>query len=334
MKRILIPVLLCFLLATEIRPHRILLKNGEVVDGDLKENDPLADHITVVTNGRDQKISKKEIAEIFLEESGNELCIQFQNGNEEVCGFKLLKFNPNTVYYMDAGNRYLRMSKNEFKKIRIRSASQKLLGQLSASGFTFTIRSTQGETFREGISIQDETSLLMKKKSEDGPSLLDIKEIESITYDNGPEEIKPKIQLEFWDYLIPGYYLTKLGHSKTGYTHLGVSAFFAAGAVYEFMEAKRAESGAPVLIPQNDGSLLWSQSDTGEFEKHKTLNQMFLISLFFSYALNAVFVSFPVTISYFLQDSGIAPSSGTVPPDYHRNSERGQKIEMKMNINF
>ncbi|PKA03320.1 LB_137 family protein [Leptospira ellisii] len=306
----------------------------EVVDGDLKENDPLADHITVIVTGADQKISKKEITEIFLEESGNELCITFQNGNGEDCGFKLLKFSPNTVYYMNAENKYLRMSRNEFKKIRIQLPSHKLLGQLSASGLTFTIRSRQGDAFRTEISVQDENSILAKKKSEEAPSLFAVEEIGSITYDNQPEEIKPKAAPELWDYLIPGYHLIKQGHSKTGYTHLGLSALFAAGAVYEFMEAKRAQGGEPLLVPQNDGSLLWSQTEDGEFQKHKTLNQMFLFSLFFSYALNAVFVTFPVTISYFLQDYGTPSSPGAASPNVNQNAEKDQKIEMKININF
>ncbi|EMO60782.1 hypothetical protein LEP1GSC133_3594 [Leptospira borgpetersenii serovar Pomona str. 200901868] len=84
---------------------------------------------------------------------------------------------------------------------------------------------------------------------------------------------------------------------------MGLTAIFAAGSIYEYIEAKNAQGKSPLLIPQSDGSVLWAEQSSGEFNKHKNLNQLFLISLVCTYLFNAALLTFPATFSFSFRKS-------------------------------
>lgn len=66
MRKTLIYILLFIFLTAQLQAHRVILKSGEQVSGDLKETEGTSDHIIISTEGEDIKIFKKDIAELFL----------------------------------------------------------------------------------------------------------------------------------------------------------------------------------------------------------------------------------------------------------------------------
>ncbi|EMY78477.1 hypothetical protein LEP1GSC060_3754 [Leptospira weilii serovar Ranarum str. ICFT] len=335
MKKILIFILLFAFLTAHLQAHRVILKSGEQLSGDLKETEGTSDHIIITTEGEDIKILKKDIAEVFFEEPGNRLCIRFKEQPESKCNLKLIKLNVNTVYYVDENNRYLRASFKDLESINIEEPSTKILEQLSKTGFPMRITSKDQKEILSPIQSVNEESISVQNESDVNPVLVAREEIASLFY-KAAEEKKPdppkekEIQpITILDYLIPGYYIKNQGHTKSGFTLMGLTALFAAGSIYEFVAAKSAEGKTPLFVPQSDGSILWVEEPNGEFNKHKSLNQLFLISLVCTYLFNTALLTFPATFSFFFQEVPVSPAS----PNLH-SVEKDQKIEMKININF
>ncbi|AVQ13829.1 Uncharacterized protein XB16_3550 [Leptospira santarosai] len=334
MRKILIYSLLFIFLTTQLQAHRVILKSGEQVSGDLKETEGTSDHIIITTEGEDVKIFKKDIAELFFEEAGNHLCIQFKEEPESKCNLKLIRLNVNTLYYIDENNRYRRISFKDLESIRIEEPSTKILEQLSKTRFRIQITSKDKKEILSPIqSVKDET-ITVQNEPDATPTLISKEEIAFLFYKTTEEkkdlpkekEIQP---ITILDYLIPGYYIKNQGHTKSGFTLMGLTALFAAGSIYEYIEAKNAQGKSPLLVPKGDGSVLWAEQSSGEFNKHKNLNQLFLISLACTYLFNTVLLTFPATLSFFFQEVPVNPAV----PNLH-SIEKDQKIEMKININF
>ncbi|MCG6169751.1 LB_137 family protein [Leptospira sanjuanensis] len=337
MRRIPIYVLLFTFITASLSAHRVILKSGEVLSGELKETEGASDHIILNTEDEDIKIFKKDVAEIFFEESGNHLCMRLKKQTETKCGLKLLKLNSSTVYYIDENNRYLRASFKDLESITIEAASTKVLEQFAKAGFSVLITSKDKKEVRAPIAEVNENSVLIQKESEPVPTEITRDEISTLHYKTAEEEKEiseesTSKEIRLIDYLIPGYYIRKQGYVKSGTTLMGLTAFLMAGSVYEFMAAKNSEGKTPVYIPQSNGSILWAEQANGEFEKHKQLNQLFLISLACTYLFNAVLLTFPVTFAFFFHDGAAAPA---INPSPELNPiGKDQKIEMKININF
>ncbi|MDI7166831.1 LB_137 family protein [Leptospira santarosai] len=334
MRKILIYSLLFIFLTTQLQAHRVILKSGEQISGDLKETEGTSDHIIITTEGEDVKIFKKDIAELFFEEAGNHLCIHFKEEPESKCNLKLIRLNVNTLYYIDENNRYRRISFKDLESIRIEEPSTKILEQLSKTRFRIQIASKDKKEILSPIqSVKDET-ITVQNEPDVTPTLIPKEEIAFLFYKTTEEkkdlpkekEIQP---ITILDYLIPGYYIKNQGHTKSGFTLMGLTALFAAGSIYEYIEAKSAQGKSPLLVPQSDGSVLWAEQSNGEFNKHKNLNQLFLISLACTYLFNTVLLTFPATFSFFFQEVPVNPAG----PNLH-SIEKDQKIEMKININF
>lgn len=147
MRKTLIYILLFTFLTSHLYAHRVILKSGEQLSGDLKETEGTSDYIIITTEGEDIKIFKKDIAEIFFEEEGNLLCIHFKEQPEPKCSQKLIKLNTNTVYYVDENNRYLRASFKDLESISIETPSTKILEQLFKTGFQIRIISKDKRKF-------------------------------------------------------------------------------------------------------------------------------------------------------------------------------------------
>lgn len=330
MKRILVFILLFTFLNGYLQAHRVILKSGEQLSGDLKETDGASDHIIISTEGEDIKIFKKDIAEMFFEESGNHLCMHFKDQPEQKCNLKLLKLNSSTVFYVDENNRYLRISLKDLESITIEMPSTKILDQLSKTGFQIVIKSKDQKEVQSPIESVNETTIFVQNQTDATPIPIPREEIISLFYKTTEEKKDPPKELEpirLVDYLVPGYYVKRQGYTKSGITMMSLTGFFLVGSVYEFLAAKNAEGKNPVYIPQSNGSVLWAEQPNGEFDRHKKLNQLFLISLACTYLFNTVLLSFPVTFSYFFQEIPAAT------PNLH-TLEKDQKIEMKININF
>ncbi|PJZ41663.1 hypothetical protein CH370_09470 [Leptospira kmetyi] len=330
MKRTLIYILLFTFLNGYLQAHRVILKSGEQLSGDLKETEGAADHIILSTEGEDIKIFKKDISEMFFEESGNHLCMHFKGQPEPKCGLKLLKINSSTAFYVDENNRYLRISFKDLESITIEVPSTKILDQLSRTGFQIVIKSKDQTEIQAPIESVNENSIFVQNETNVNPISIPREEIVSLFYkttEDKKDPSKEKEPISLVDYLIPGYYVKRQGYTKSGITMMGLTGFFIAGSVYEFIAAKNAQGRNPVYIPQSNGSVLWLEQPNGEFDRHKQLNQLFLISLACTYLFNTVLVSFPVAFSYFFQE---IPSA---TPSLH-SLEKDQKIEMKININF
>ncbi|EMN49962.1 hypothetical protein LEP1GSC088_0333 [Leptospira interrogans str. L1207] len=327
MRKTLIYILLFTFLTSHLYAHRVILKSGEQLSGDLKETEGTSDYIIITTEGEDIKIFKKDIAEIFFEEEGNLLCIHFKEQPEPKCSQKLIKLNTNTVYYVDENNRYLRASFKDLESISIETPSTKILEQLSKTGFQIRIISKDKKEVLSLIQSVNEGGISVQNESDPNPVLIPKEEIASVFYRANEKKAEPppkekEIQpITILDYLIPGYYIKNQGYTKSGYTLMGAAAFFAIGSVYEFIEGKN-----PLFVPQGDGSILWIEQPNGEFNKHKNLNQLFLISLICTYIFNTALVTFPATFSFFFQEMPANPNLHSV--------EKDQKIEMKININF
>jgi hypothetical protein len=331
MKWVLLLILICSILTEQLIAHRVVLKSGEVVTGEWKESEGHNDHIVIITNGTEKKIEKKDILELFFEDLGNRLCFTPKIEAERKCGLKLLKLSSQTAYYMDEKNRYLRISLQDLKDLTLEEPSTRILEQLSQTGFRLLISSIQNQNIPSTIQKVNGESVFVQGASGTEPFEIARKEILAITYvleEKSPEkkEENPKEQaITFVDYLIPGYYLKNQGHRKFGFTLMGLTAFFATGALHEFIAAQKANSGPPTLVPQGNGSFLWLESENEQFQKHKQLNQMFLLSLAFSYLLNTTLLTFPVTYEFLFQETEL-PLQPSV--------EKDQKIEMKINISF
>ncbi|WP_061270119.1 LB_137 family protein [Leptospira interrogans] len=332
MRKTLIYFLLFTFLTSHLYAHRVILKSGEQLSGDLKETEGTSDYIIITTEGEDIKIFKKDIAEIFFEEEGNLLCIHFKEQSEPKCSQKLIKLNTNTVYYVDENNRYLRASFKDLESISIETPSTKILEQLSKTGFQIRIISKDKKEVLSLIQSVNEGGISVQNESDPNPVLIPKEEIASVFYRANEKKAEPppkekEIQpITILDYLIPGYYIKNQGYTKSGYTLMGAAAFFAIGSIYEFIEAKNSEGKNPLFVPQGDGSILWIEQPNGEFNKHKNLNQLFLISLICTYIFNTALVTFPATFSFFFQEMPANPNLHSV--------EKDQKIEMKININF
>lgn len=332
MNRIFALVALFFFLTMQIEAHRVVLKTGEIVTGQWKDGDGQNDHIVIITDGIERRIEKKEILELFFEETGNGLCFNPKNESEKKCGLKLLKLGSQTVYYMDETNRYLRIPLQDLKELTIEEPSSKILEQISQTGIRVRIVSEQSHDSLFKIERINGESIFLQKELSEAPIEILKKEIQTLTCvlgedpkKDGDESSKNKSSVTLIDYLIPGYYLKKQGHSKSGYTLMGLTAFFVSGAFYEFLEAKKANSGQPTLIPQGNGSVLWLESENDEFQRHKQLNQIFLLSLALTYIFNTTLLTSPVTYELLFRETErpLEPSLG-----------KDQKIEMKININF
>ncbi|MBM9498713.1 hypothetical protein JWG44_00395 [Leptospira sp. 201903071] len=331
MKLFFLLILLCSFLTEQLIAHRVVLKSGEVVTGEWKEIEGHNDHIVIITNGSERKIEKKEILELFFEDLGNRLCLTPKIEPERKCGLKLLKLSSQTAYYMDEKNHYLRISLQDLKDLTLEEPSIKMLEQLSQAGFRLLISSAQNRDILSTIKRVNGESIFVQEESSITPIEIPRKEILALTYVLEEESKKEtddsakKQSITLIDYLIPGYYLKNQGHRKFGYTLMGLTGFFATGALHEFIAAQKAKSGAPTLVPQGNGSVLWLESGNEQFQKHKQLNQIFLLSLAFSYLLNTTLLTFPVTYEFLFQETGRPLES---------SFEKDQKIEMKININF
>ncbi|RHX89409.1 LB_137 family protein [Leptospira stimsonii] len=332
MNRIFALVALFLFLTMQIEAHRVVLKTGEIVTGQWKDGDGQNDHIVIIIDGIERKIEKKEILELFFEETGNGLCFSPKNESEKKCGLKLLKLSSQTVYYMDETNRYLRIPLPDLKELTIEEPSAKILEQISQTGIRVRIVSEQSHDSLFKIERINGESIFLQKEFSEAPIEILKKEIQTLTCvlgedpkKDGDKSSNNKTSVTLIDYLIPGYYLKKQGHTKSGYTLMGLTAFFVSGAFHEFLEAKKANSGAPTLIPQGNGSVLWLESENDEFQRHKQLNQIFLLSLALTYIFNATLLTFPVTYELLFRETErpLEPSLG-----------KEQKIEMKININF
>lgn len=332
MKRILIFLILFVFFTTQLKAHRVVLKSGEIVTGEWKETGSQTDHIVIVTDGVERKIEKKEILELFFEEAGNRLCFTAKKESENKCGLKLLKLNSLTVYYMDETNRYLRIPLQDLKDLTIEEPSSKIFEQLSQAGLPVRIVSERNRNILSKIERVTGESIFILEESSELPIEILKKEIQALTCvlnetskKDSEENPKPLASITLVDYLIPGYYLKKQGNLKSGYSLMGLSVFFAAGAIHEFLAAKKSRSEPPTLIPQNNGSILWFESENNEFQKHKRLNQIFLLSLAINYVFNTTLLTFPITYELLFHETErpLDPSTG-----------KDQKIEMKININF
>ncbi|TGM03820.1 hypothetical protein EHQ76_09265 [Leptospira barantonii] len=330
MKRTLVYILLFTFLNGYLQAHRVILKSGEQLSGDLKETDGASDHIIISTEGEDIKIFKKDIAEMFFEEAGNHLCMHFKGQPESKCNLKLLKLNASTVFYVDENNRYLRVPFKDLESITIEAPSTKVLDQLSKTGFQIVIKSKDQSEIQSPIESVNETAIFVQTETDVNPIPIPREEIVSLFYKTAEDKKDPtkeKEPINLVDYLVPGYYVKKQGYTKSGIAMMGLTGFFIAGSVYEFFAAKNAEGKTPVYFPQSNGSILWAEQPNGEFDKHKKLNQLFLISLACTYLFNTVLLTFPVAFSYFFQE--IPSATPNLP-----SVEKDQKFEMKININF
>ncbi|PJZ52125.1 LB_137 family protein [Leptospira adleri] len=333
MNQIFAFVALIFFLSMQIEAHRVVLKTGEIVTGQWKDSDGQTDHIVIITDGAERKIEKREILELFFEETGNGLCFTSKKESEKKCGLKLLKLNSLTVYYMDETNRYLRIPLQDLKDFTIEAPSSKIFEQLSQLDLPVRIVSERNRNFLSKIERIDGESIFIREESSEAPIEILKKEIQTLTCvlnetskKDSDENSKNLTSITFIDYLIPGYYLKKQGHLKSGYSLMGLTAFFAAGAVHEFIAAKKSKSEQPTLIPQDNGSFLWFESENNGFQKHKQLNHIFLLSLTINYILNTTLLAFPITYELLFHETErplLDPSTG-----------KDQKIEMKININF
>ncbi|AOP36347.1 hypothetical protein A0128_20220 [Leptospira tipperaryensis] len=331
MKRLLVLLLFCSFITAQLNAHRVILKSGEVVTGEWKETEGHNDHIVIITDGIERRIEKKDILELFFEETGNRLCFTPKIELKKKCGLKLLKLNFQTVYYMDENNRYLRISLQDLMDLTIEEPSTKILEQLSQTGFRILISSEQNGNILSKIKKINGESILVQEESSGAPVEILKKEILALTYvleeesKKEPEKSSNNQSLTLLDYLIPGYYLKNQGHRKSGYTLMGLTALFAMGAFYEFLAARKANSEPPTLIPEGNGSIFWLESGNEEFQKHKRLNQIFILSLAFSYIFNTTLLTFPITYELLFQETErpLEPALG-----------KDQKIEMKININF
>ncbi|EMM81565.1 hypothetical protein LEP1GSC037_0058 [Leptospira interrogans str. 2006001854] len=59
MRKTLIYILLFTFLTSHLYAHRVILKSGEQLSGDLKETEGTSDYIIITTEGEDIKIFKK-----------------------------------------------------------------------------------------------------------------------------------------------------------------------------------------------------------------------------------------------------------------------------------
>lgn len=188
MRKILIYSLLFIFLTTQLQAHRVILKSGEQISGDLKETEGTSDHIIITTEGEDVKIFKKDIAELFFEEAGNHLCIHFKEEPESKCNLKLIRLNVNTLYYIDENNRYRRISFKDLESIRIEEPSTKILEQLSKTRFRIQIVSKdKKEIFSPIQSVKDET-ITVQNEPDVNPTLIPKEEIAFLFYKTTEEK--------------------------------------------------------------------------------------------------------------------------------------------------
>ncbi len=129
MSRILLTVTI-LIFSLEISAHRIILKNGEEISGNVTENDPALEEITIQTDDGERKIKKSEISEMRFEEAGNFLCLELDEDPKRICTHKITKINPQTLFYVTEEGEYLRVALDRVKFAQIKEPSARIFKQL------------------------------------------------------------------------------------------------------------------------------------------------------------------------------------------------------------
>ncbi|RHX88244.1 LB_137 family protein [Leptospira stimsonii] len=323
MSRILLIVTI-LILSLEISAHRIILKNGEEISGNVTENDPTSEEITIQTDDGERKIQKSEISEMRFEEAGNFLCLELDEDPKRICTHKITKINSQTLFYVTEEGEYLRVALDRVKFAQIKEPSARILQQLSKTNLKFTVSSETDDDILSKISILNDESIMVTRGEAESPVILENKNITKLVFK--PEDLTPKnpeASLVLWDYLIPGYYLQRKNYTKSGYAMMGLTGFFIAGAAYEYYAGINVKEKQPLLIPQDNGTFLLFDQSNSEYSRHKQLNHLFLISLSINYLLNTALISFPAVFS-------ISATEKTLP--YAMTKERN--IEFKMTYTF
>lgn len=323
MKKIILIIALA-ILSFEVSAHRIILKSGEEISGNVTENDPSLEEITIQTADGEKKIKKSDISEMRFEEDGNNLCLEVDEDPKRVCTHKITRINAQTVFYTTEGGEYLRVSIERIKYMKITEPSARMLQQLSKTNLKFTVSSETDDDVSSRISILNDESIMVAQDDNGSPIIVENKNISKIVYkleDLTPKN--PEAALGIWDYLIPGYYLTRKNYVKSGYALMGLTGLFMAGAAYEYYAGSNVKEKQPILIPQDNGTFFIFDQDNSEYAKHKQLNHFFLISLTLNYVLNTALITFPAVFS-------IAATEKPLP--YLMAKERN--IEFKMTYNF
>ncbi|RHX92648.1 LB_137 family protein [Leptospira stimsonii] len=323
MSRILLTVTI-LIFSLEISAHRIILKNGEEISGNVTENDPALEEITIQTDDGERKIKKSEISEMRFEEAGNFLCLELDEDPKRICTHKITKINPQTLFYVTEEGEYLRVALDRVKFAQIKEPSARILQQLSKTNLKFTVSSETDDDILSKISILNDESIMVTRGEAESPVILENKNITKLVFK--PEDltpINPETSLVLWDFLIPGYYLQRKNYTKSGYAMMGLTGFFIVGAAYEYYAGINVKEKQPLLIPQDNGTFLLFDQSNSEYSRHKQLNHLFLISLSINYLLNTALISFPAVFS-------ISATEKTLP--YAMTKERN--IEFKMTYTF
>ncbi|RHX81475.1 hypothetical protein DLM76_03215 [Leptospira yasudae] len=321
----LLSVAIFLLLSFEISAHRIILKSGEEISGNVTDNDPALEEITIQTGDGERKIKKSEISEMRFEEAGNILCLELDEDPKRTCTHKLTRINAQTLFYVTEAGEYLRVAIERVKYAKITEPSPRILQQLSKTNLKFTVSSETEDDILSKISILNDESIMLTRGETEAPTILENKNISKIVYkleDLTPKN--PETGLVLWDYLIPGYYLARKEHTKSGYALMGVTGLFALGAAYEYYSGINVKEKQPMFLPQDNGTFLLFDQDNSEYSRHKQLNHLFLISLSLSYIFNTALISFPAVFS-------IAATERNIP---YASAVRERNIEFKMTYNF
>ncbi|XDD49830.1 hypothetical protein AB3N59_15875 [Leptospira sp. WS92.C1] len=324
MKRVIL-IFAILVFSIEVSGHRIILKNGEEISGTVTENEPTSEEIVIQTNEGEKRIPKSEIVEMRFEEVGNVLCLELDEDPKRICTYKLTRINSQTLFYVTETGEYLRVAIERIKFAKITEPSARILQQLSKTNIKFTVSSENDDDVVSKISILNDESIMVTQGEIESPIILENKNITKIVYQ--PEVIpvvkNPEKDLVLWDYIIPGYYLQRKEHVKSGYALMGFTGFLMLGAIYEYNVGMNVKKKEPIIIQQEDGNFLLFNQDDSSYSQHKELNHFFLISLSINYLLNTALISFPAFFS-------IAATERNIP--YLMTKERN--IEFKMTYNF